>query len=358
MNVGSGASQTPGGLVRIFPEYPPKPGPRISETIRAHGTLATDRPRESAATDRLNRASFADRLALALKSLESPKGTVVAIDGPWGSGKTTILNFLGEALEAGDSHDNVVVRFNPWWFAGRSELAGSLLHEISASLGGSRSLRKIGRKYLAGIASAAQVFPSAGVGASARKIESWAKSTPPISEAKRKFDAALSKSGKRLFVFVDDVDRLEPREIGDLFSAIKALADFPNAVYVIALDSVQVAEHLSKETNMDGAAYLEKLVQVSFPVPLPSRDGLDTLLLEGLNEVIGEPESDLFDQDEWNDQFSRGLSLLVRTPRDVVRLTNALRITYESVRNEVNVGTDPLSVTPSTASSHLAAISG
>ena len=50
-----------------------------------------------------------------------------------------------------------------------------------------------------------------------------------------------------------------------LFTVIKAVADFPNIVYLLAFDEEIVANTLGKS----GKDYLEKIVQVSFDLPLP-----------------------------------------------------------------------------------------
>jgi predicted KAP-like P-loop ATPase len=44
----------------------------------------------------------------------------------------------------------------------------------------------------------------------------------------------------------------------------------------------------------------------------------------------------LFDKDRWQTLFLKGIGLIPKTPRDVVRFTNALALTYGPVRDEVN----------------------
>ena len=71
-----------------------------------------DRPLTDRQYDRLNRAAFADRIAGVLRGLPKGTGLVVGIHGPWGDGKTTVLNLLRANLS---SNDAIVVRdFNPW----------------------------------------------------------------------------------------------------------------------------------------------------------------------------------------------------------------------------------------------------
>ena len=51
---------------------------------------------------------------------------------------------------------------------------------------------------------------------------------------------------------------------------IRAVADFPNVIYVLSYDTEVVAKTLQKAVQVDdGLAYLEKIIQVSFRVPRP-----------------------------------------------------------------------------------------
>jgi predicted KAP-like P-loop ATPase len=80
--------------------------------------LSGDRPKEHLTDDRLGYAGFARSLARSIASLSTKEGIVFAINVPWGSGKTTAVNMIVEALadlQGPDQDDEVVpVRFNPW----------------------------------------------------------------------------------------------------------------------------------------------------------------------------------------------------------------------------------------------------
>jgi len=59
-------------------------------------------------------------------------------------------------------------------------------------------------------------------------------------------------------------------------------------------------------------------------------------LIEELNTIlIGTPE-ELFDKTYWGNVFWDGIDFFINNVRDIKRLTNAIRITYPSVKGEVN----------------------
>lgn len=99
-------------------------------TIELQGGLGTpERPIESSTEDRLERDQFVRRLASALIDPKTKKsrGVVIGITGPWGSGKSSILNLLRERLKAGYP-DAVVVSFDPWLVSGRNDLISEFIN--------------------------------------------------------------------------------------------------------------------------------------------------------------------------------------------------------------------------------------
>jgi predicted KAP-like P-loop ATPase len=75
--------------------------------------FASDQPIQRAAQDLLGRAPFAGAVARSLARAPRDHGFVVAVPGPWGDGKTSVLNMAIEAFQTQEPQA-AVVRFNPW----------------------------------------------------------------------------------------------------------------------------------------------------------------------------------------------------------------------------------------------------
>ncbi len=90
-----------------------------------------DNPIEQPGDDSLGRASVARDFVDQVLSLDSSKGLVVGVLGPWGSGKTSFINLARNRLA--DS-DVPVLEFNPWMFSGADQLVESFFVEIAAEL--------------------------------------------------------------------------------------------------------------------------------------------------------------------------------------------------------------------------------
>jgi predicted KAP-like P-loop ATPase len=306
------------------------------QTAASSGTSA-DRPLTDPRADRLGYAPFAEALAKGITSMSAPDGLVVAVYGAWGLGKTTVLNFVEHYLHEEQPEAFVVVRFNPWWFSGRVDIAAAFFDQMRAIFERWQVRGEQARQYAAQLARVVgAVAPGGGGGgeAAGKLIEGKPADVP---ELKKNLADTLAGQDKRLLIVIDDIDRLTQDEVAELFGVVKGLADFPNTIYVLAFDREQVAKALSGRTAQAGFDYLEKIVQVPFELPLPEQEALRGLLFDHLREIVGEVDEDLLDNEELGALMTHGLDPLMETPRDIVRLTNSLRVTYGAVRGEVNI---------------------
>jgi hypothetical protein len=90
-----------------------------------------DRPIRSGEQDLLGRLTFAEGLAHQLIAT-SAEGSVTALVGPWGTGKTSLLNLVGAEL---GKRGIPVVEFNPWLFSGTDELLERFFEAMLSAIG-------------------------------------------------------------------------------------------------------------------------------------------------------------------------------------------------------------------------------
>jgi predicted KAP-like P-loop ATPase len=76
--------------------------------------FSLDRPIESATHDLLGRSSFAALLAQKISQWREKESLVIALYGPWGSGKSSIKNLILEKLAEEKHKPLTPVEFNPW----------------------------------------------------------------------------------------------------------------------------------------------------------------------------------------------------------------------------------------------------
>lgn len=300
-----------------------------------HSSLSPDIPLKHPSEDALGYAPFAKQLADVVMRMIPHDGLVMSINGSWGAGKSTVLNFMIHYLEQEQEEKRpLIIRFNPWWFSGQEDLTRLLIGQIRARLGDKDygSLKKKLADF-ADLASKIPVLPGREVG------EFFAKKLngePDLIALKEKIDELLLSKNRKILVLIDDIDRLSSNEVRDLFRTIKATANFSNVIYLLAFDNKVVVEALEQGYVISGQQYLEKIVQVPFDLPHLEQTALRKLFFEELQKIISGTPEYLFDEMHWANIYFDGLEHFINTPRTISRLINTLRATYLSVKGEVN----------------------
>lgn len=308
--------------------------------------LSSDRPSTNPAQDLFGHAPFAKTLARAIRGYRSSDGIVLALYGPWGSGKSTVLAYVQHELAGGAEEDRpVVVQFNPWWFSGQENLAKAFLGQLQAVLptkyAGFAKIGDLIADFSGALGGAAElVGKSFGIPFIGKAVETGtkrlARKPKDVPALKKALSDLLLEKKKRVLVVIDDIDRLAPDEVRQLFTVIKALADFPYMTYLLAFDREVAATAINEQTGLPGERYLEKIIQVPFELPRPDRTDLRRALFSRLDAIIASTPDGRFDSMHWNNIFHSGIDPLVTVPRDVTRLANALSVTYPAVVGEVN----------------------
>ncbi len=314
--------------------------------------ILTDKSLKSPDQDKLGFAPFAKRIADIIKNMQVKESIVFAVCGRWGSGKTTFLNFLAHYLKKDDSI--IIVKFNPWWFSGKENLLLQFFNTINAALGkdGSKLEKvtkhlKIFSRILGILSSSAPIISYLYIGLpltlkSAKDVAEGLNNLfntlndKTVEEIKEEICNELEKFEGKIVALIDDIDRLTADEIRELFTIVKAVADFPNTVYILAFDKEVVVRALEKVQEGKGEGYLEKIIQVPIELPLVDKTTLRKILSEELEAVLSGTPEELFDRTYWGNVYWDGIDSFINTVRDIKRLTNAIRVTYPSVKGEVN----------------------
>ena len=309
--------------------------------------ISSDLPITKAADDKLNRKSFADNLAQVLLQYSFPSSFTIGLYGEWGSGKTSLLNMVLETVESTDDHA-VILRFNPWLCADTSQLIRQFFKQMATAI----KLKKPASAHVwelidqyADIWDAASLIPGAGVifAAAGKTLTKKAKKhidqrAGDLQGRKNQIIEKMAEEKLKIIVSIDDIDRLSEDEIIAVFQLVKALADFPNTIYLLAFDYDVVVRALGKVQHGDGREYLEKIIQVPFEMPTPSMANIHDALFSKLNPILEDIPEERWDKATWAELFQFGMKEYIRSIRDVIRYANVFSLKYELLKDE----TDPV----------------
>lgn len=332
--------------------------------------LDSDRALEEIGKDKFGFAGMAERLAPSIIEASKGDGIVIGLEGRWGAGKTSLLNFLQHYLIPAQKECVYTITISPWLNGDASSLVFSLLEPMreilekiesdQAQLKGrqaedakkqleeiSQLLRDYGPKTARGAASIAnllghfmpgmQVFSSAlEAGASAVEQVIPSESTP--SELKQKIIEKIKGLDVSFVVILDDLDRLEPVQAVEVVRLVRSVADFPRVAYLMCYDREVLAQALKTGLQVEnGDLYLQKIVQLTFNIPLPEPFDLRIQFLEEAksiyekvmcNNAEGEVLEDLKTA---VDQQGMQLS----TPREVKLALNGVRFIFPQIKNDI-----------------------
>lgn len=306
-------------------------------------------------------------IAKSILKLQTDTGYVLAINGKWGSGKTSFLYYIEQYLTncyselsvLTSSKKAIILRFDPWLFSGHQDIINQFFIQLQNTMirgkkPSSETLKVLNKFFKYGselrkVATLeAQVAGWTFTGLHTLTEAKIKSSVHSIAKLKDEIIKELPKLDDKIVIIIDDIDRLIPEEICELFRAIKAIGDFPNIVYLLAYDEEVVSSALEhglcnqfwemRQQSCFGIHYLEKIVQFSINIPKIGDYQIHEYFKgEIFNKLFSNTHGFLKDSDQWNQQYDSGLKFLLRTPRKVIKLYNALLLLYPSIENEVNV---------------------
>jgi len=285
--------------------------------------------------DTLNRNQFS--LEIVKNTLEyldnNSESLVIGINGSWGSGKSTLLHFIKVDLTHLKKNKYHIFEFNPWIFSGKEELHTIFLNQLSIAIGSSKQkLRNKIRK----IADSFRWLED--VNGITKSASSLSKKLHDVSilDQKNEINELLKAEGIKTLILIDDIDRLTPKEIMEIFQLIRLNANFSNTVFIICFDKAVVKNAIANEFKLDGEKYLEKIIQVDYTLPSILPEDLETLFFQNINELSRKHEID-FDQRTLNEAWIiKGLRNQFNNVRDINRYFNAIQFRLLSFHKNVN----------------------
>ncbi|MFN2226340.1 MAG: SUMF1/EgtB/PvdO family nonheme iron enzyme, partial [Anaerolineae bacterium] len=151
-----------------------------------------------------------------------------------------------------------------------------------------------------------------------------------LDEFRRQFERVSKEcivDHGRLAVFVDDLDRCLPDRAVEVLEAVKLFLDVPGCAFVLGIARHVVEEGIrvryrNYETTLDGAQYLEKIVQIPFSLPPIAPEAVRGYVHQVTSAGLPDPRCETV--------FSAGLEA---NPRRIKRTLNIFLLLWRLAQN-------------------------
>lgn len=246
--------------------------------------------------DALERKPVVEFLRDLIKQIEGP--FVLALDSPWGTGKTTVVRMLRRSLEIEGFQ---CVYFNAWKDDYVTDPLIPMVSAIDELKPGSDSANDSFRSSMAtvrkavgpiakrafkaaikvgtmGVLDVDEAIEEATADAASEAaddlIDAFQREKASLEQFRDALEKAVGKLSENdpprpLIFFVDELDRCRPSYAIELLERVKHLFDVPNMVFVLSIDKRQL-EAITAAVygeRIDAPEYLRRFIDLEFALP-------------------------------------------------------------------------------------------
>lgn len=314
--------------------------------------MRTDSPIKVKDDDSIGRYPFAEDLVEGLlNSFKTGQDClIIGLNGSWGTGKSSLLNFINTEVEKqseNETYKSFILHFNPWLFSSQEQLQKAFLTKLGKKLKTiNTELSRLGEDLIAFsylIDSINQLNPdlatksiTKGLTFFSRHISKRLGKLPTLEELKAKIDETLEKSSFKLFIFIDDLDRLHPDELVEMLKLVKLNAGFKNTHYILAYDRSIVIQSIKAALSINGESYMDKIIQVDYTIPEIPPQKIKDSLFKGICEISSLYKTEDITKEVFEKLWEIGFQSYYKTLRSVHRFLNAVELRIPSTKKDVN----------------------
>ena len=303
-----------------------------------------------AGEDSLNLSAYADALSEFLRNAQSP--LTVAIQGEWGSGKTSLMNALKASLVDAKDAPFLGVWINTWQYALMADSEEAIKSILLGIIGQISSVattsaeergtlfRKLAR---VGGGVVSDIFKKySGVDVEKNLREWSADGAVPaksgVEDLKDELAGLVAKAlqtspSKRGFLFfIDDLDRIDPPVAVQILELLKNIFDLDRCIFVLAIDYGVVVKGLkpkfgamTPENEREFRSFFDKIIQLPFSMPVGSYK-IDGFLMSSLADIGYLDGAEKDDKSLCEALTAYALDSVGTNPRSLKRLINYLSL--------------------------------
>lgn len=204
----------------------------------------SDEPIQFVEQDLLGREKFIDNLYKEIINLPFRESFVFGLYGDWGEGKTSSINLLRNKFKANENF--LIINFDPWYYRDEEAILSAFYKQIE---------RTINQRFifpdLRGTFARHRKLISSGLSQAGIKID-FPQSDVSLEETKQKIEGYIIQTGRKIIIFIDDIDRLQAEEILLVFKLVRLHAKFANTIFLLSFDENYVSDILEEKWTTSG----------------------------------------------------------------------------------------------------------
>jgi hypothetical protein len=291
----------------------------------------SDSPITDEKQDRLKRTCFIKNLYGQITSLPFDDSFCFGLYGNWGEGKTSAINLVKNRLH--NDENNIIFEFDPWYLTSKEAILKYFIDELERKLKPTSKEFKVLKKYFSRINTVGVTILGSGFNTG------WIAGQNDIIKLKKNINNLLIRFKKKIFIFIDDIDRLQCDEILLVFKIIKLIGNFKHTIFVLSMD-VECVEKTLRNNQID-TDFIDKIVQKQIHLPKAEQNDIEQFfmseidnLFQNLNIGNDRKENEL---EQLFIVYKKHLIKQFSTIRDVKRYLNSLSASLPPVVGEVHL---------------------
>jgi hypothetical protein len=251
----------------------------------------------------------------------SSSSFTIGLIGPWGNGKSSLLNLLSKKIKSEKNNSNLIIKYKPSISHSENEIISEFISVLNENLGPlSAKLSPKLLQYAQHLTNAYNSKNILGLINIKQKVNVSKSSSVLFNEINK----AIQDIGKKIIIFIDDLDRLDAKEILQIFKIIRNTASFRNTVFIVGLDKAYTIKRLIESAEVHDSSYLDKFFQLEVHLPEIDKDILKKYFVQQLLSLDKNYNEVDFKEFVEKSSFAEFTSNI----RGVKRLINQIRFDY------------------------------
>jgi len=268
--------------------------------------------------DLLNRKATINYLVDTVLSTKPQGKFVISLEGKWGCGKTTILKNAKKMIEEADESIVIIDDFDPWRYGTEESIVENFFACIIKHNDLKMNISELKRSI--------RILTNAIVDSKQKTnlLYFFVLGDRDATESRNQINEYLKLCGKRVVIYIDNLDRVEDDKIVFIFKLIGNVLDFDRITYVISFDNEKVRKTFDTNLNI-GYSYIKKIIQMQIAVPEIDRMTMEKVIRTCTLNLIDFYKKSDTEAREYN-EFITYLAKNIKDIRDYKRVINSIVI--------------------------------